>query len=229
MALTLTRRQLTNDLTEVGETGPKAFKLYGNISTNQRAFIRRHRGSRPGSLSSFTSVTAFFWVQTISQKLFFPPDKAFRFRLGRTNNNQRCFFFIKRLQSRFVAGTGRARFINSFGMPLSSTNHSDFLSDKDIVGGSKSCDVPEDFKAISVLRRGSFTAVPMSRMIVFKGTDVEESGKMRNYYLVRIPLVKFSRSRNTAISKFLILFAPWWGGLARINWKSSRNLLPRWC
>ena len=40
MALTLTRRQLTNDLTEVGETGPKSCKFFLWIVMVTRTYLK---------------------------------------------------------------------------------------------------------------------------------------------------------------------------------------------
>ena len=41
MALTLTRRQLTNDLTEVGGTGPKSYLLKSFFTTSSLTFMKQ--------------------------------------------------------------------------------------------------------------------------------------------------------------------------------------------
>ena len=64
-------------------------------------------------------------------------------------------------------------------MLLSSTKQFLFLCDKDIVGGSRDCDVPEGLKAILLVGKKCFAPVPMSRLLVFKGNDTEESREKR--------------------------------------------------
>ena len=60
-------------------------------------------------------------------------------------------------------------------MPLSSAKQSLFLCGKDIVGDSKNFDVPEGLEAILLIGKECFASVPISRLLVFKGTDTEDS------------------------------------------------------